>query len=171
MALMAYAGETEAGQRAIAPLRSLATPIADMVRPMPYPDIYPPEQPGFHPIATARTMFVDEIDQSGIEMMLERLETSTAMMPAVQIRVLSGAMARVPEDATAFAHRDRRFMVNVAALYERPEEHETHAPWVADLAARLQRGPVGAYVGFLGDEGRPGSATPIRSRRGTGWPR
>jgi len=48
---------------------------------------------------------------------------------------------------------DRRFMVNVAALYERPEEREVYAPWVADLAAQLQRGPVGAYVGFLGDEG------------------
>ena len=62
-------------------------------------------------------------------------------------------MARVPDDATAFAHRDRKFMVNVAALYERPEEAEVYAPWVADLAAKLQRGPVGAYVGFLGDEG------------------
>jgi FAD/FMN-containing dehydrogenase len=153
MALMAYAGETEAGQRAIAPFRSLATPVADMVRPMPYPEIYPPEQPEFHPIATARTMFVDEIDRSGIETMLERLEMSTAMMRAVQIRVLGGAMARVPDDATAFAHRDRRFMVNVAALYERAEEHEVYAPWVTDLAAQLQRGPVGAYVGFLGDEG------------------
>src|SRR6266542_88817 len=153
MALMAFAGETEAGQRAIAPFRSLATPIADMVRPMLYPEIYPPEQPGFHPIATSRTMFVDEIDRPGIETMLERLETSTAMMRAVQIRVLGGAMARVRDDATAFAHRDRRFMVNVAALYERPEEGEVYAPWVAELAAQLQRGPVGAYVGFLGDEG------------------
>ncbi len=153
MALMAYAGETEAGQRAIAPFRALATPIADMLRPMSYPEIYPPEQPGFHPIATARTMFVDEIDRSGVETMLERLEASTAMMRAVQIRVLGGAMARVPDDATAFAHRDRKFMVNVAAMYERPEEAEVYAPWVADLAAKLQRGPVGAYVGFLGDEG------------------
>jgi FAD/FMN-containing dehydrogenase len=153
MALMAYAGETEAGQRAIAPFRSLATPIADMVRPMPYPEIYPPEQPGLHPIASSRTMFVDEVDRSGIETLLERLETSTAMMRAVQIRVLGGAMARVPDDATAFAHRDRRFMLNVAAMYERPEEHEVYEPWVADLAAQLQRGPVGAYVGFLGDEG------------------
>jgi len=75
------------------------------------------------------------------------------MMRAVQIRVLGGAMARVRDDATAFAHRDRRFMVNVAALYERPEEGEVYAPWVAELAAQLQRGPVGAYVGFLGDEG------------------
>ena len=37
--------------------------------------------------------------------MLERFETSTAMMRAVQIRVLGGAMARVPDDATSFAHR------------------------------------------------------------------
>ena len=153
MAFMAYAGDTEAGQRAMEPFRSLATPVADMVRPMPYPEIYPPEQPGFHPIAASRTMFVDEIDRSGIETMLERLETSTAMMSAVQIRALGGAMSRVPDDATAFAHRDRRFMVNVAAMYARPEEHEEHAPWVADLAEQLQRGPVGAYVGFLGDEG------------------
>jgi FAD/FMN-containing dehydrogenase len=153
MALMTYAGETEAGQRAIAPFRSLATPIADMVRPMPYPETYPPEQPGFHPIATARTMFVDEIDRPGIETMLGQLKTSTAMMRSVQIRVLGGAMARVPEEATAFAHRDRRFMVNVAALYERPEQAQEYAPWVADLAAQLQRGPVGAYIGFLGDEG------------------
>jgi FAD/FMN-containing dehydrogenase len=152
-ALMTFAGEAEAGQGAIAPFRSLATPITDMVRPVPYPEIYPPEQPHFHPIATSRTMFVDEIDRPGIEAMLERLETSTAMMRSVQIRVLGGAMARVPKEATAFAHRDRRFMVNVAALYERPEQAEEYAPWVADLAAQLQRGPVGAYVGFLGDEG------------------
>jgi len=105
MALMAYAGETDAGQRAIAPFRALVTPIADMVRPMPYPEIYPPEQPGFHPIATSSTMFVDEIERQGIERMLERFETSTAMMRAVQIRVLGGAMARVPDDATSFAHR------------------------------------------------------------------
>ncbi len=43
MAMMVYAGEVEAGQRAIAPFRALATPIADMVRPMRYPEMYPPE--------------------------------------------------------------------------------------------------------------------------------
>jgi hypothetical protein len=44
---------------------------------MPYPEIGPPEQPGFHPITTARTMFVDEIDRAGIETMLERIEACT----------------------------------------------------------------------------------------------
>jgi FAD/FMN-containing dehydrogenase len=153
MALMAYAGDPEAGQRALAPFRALATPIADLLRPMPYADIYPPEQPGFHPIASSHTMLVDSLERSTLETALERLETSEAMMRAIQIRALGGAMARVPADATAFAHRDRKFLVNVAAMYERPEESEEYGPWVAALAAEFERGRPAAYVGFLGDEG------------------
>jgi hypothetical protein len=75
------------------------------------------------------------------------------MMRAVQIRALGGAMARVPADATAFAHRNRRFMVYVAAMYQRPEESEVYHPLVAALAAEFQRGDPASYVGFLGDEG------------------
>src|SRR5215211_5866680 len=40
MALLAYAGEVETCERAIAPFRALATPIADMVKTMRYPEIY-----------------------------------------------------------------------------------------------------------------------------------
>ena len=54
MALICYAGAIEAGERAIAPFRALATPIADMVRPMRYPEIYPPEQEDYHPVASRR---------------------------------------------------------------------------------------------------------------------
>ena len=45
MAIVAYTGDVEAGERAVAPLRALATPLADLVRPMAYPEIYPPEDP------------------------------------------------------------------------------------------------------------------------------
>ncbi len=153
MALVCYAGGAEAGQKALAPFRALAEPLADMVRPIPYPEIYPPEDPSYHPVATARTMFADEVDGTGIDTMLERLESSTAPMRVVQLRVLGGSMARVPNDATAFAHRDRALMMNVAAFYENPDDREEREAWVDALAGALQRGPVGAYSGFLGDEG------------------
>ena len=39
-------------------------------------------------------------------------------MRVAQLRVLGGAMARAPADATAFAHRQSKIMVNVAAFYE-----------------------------------------------------
>jgi hypothetical protein len=153
MALMAHAGAAEAGQRAVAPFRALATPIADMVKPMPYPEIYPPEDEEYHPTAVGRTMFVDTIDGDVAETVFEYLRASDATMRVAQLRVLGGAMARVPDEATAFAHRGSRIMVNVAAFYEGPEDRGVREAWVGDFAGALQQGDTGAYVGFLGDEG------------------
>ena len=154
MAMLVYAGEVEAGQRAIAPFRGLATPIADMVRPMHYPEMYPPEEGEYHPVAVARTMFMDAVDQSTAELIVDHLHASSAHMAVAQIRVLGGAMARVPAEATAFAHRGRRIMVSVAALYERSEDAAVHKSWVTAFATALRQGDAGAYVNFLGDEGK-----------------
>jgi FAD/FMN-containing dehydrogenase len=154
MATLAYAGAVEDGQRAVAPFRALATPIADLVRPMPYPGIYPPEQEGFHPTAVLRTMFVDTVDRDATEAIVEHLQASTASLSVAQLRVLGGAMARVPAEATAFAHRASRLMVNVSAVYQRPEEAQVHQAWVDRLAAALRDGEDRAYVNFLGEEGQ-----------------
>ena len=44
-------------------------------------------------------------------------------------------------------------MVNVAALYERPEERTTHESWADGFHAALRQDGAGAYVNFLMDEG------------------
>jgi hypothetical protein len=62
-------------------------------------------------------------------------------------------MARIPADATAFAHRGSRIMANVAAMYQDPEDRAQHEEWVRDVSAALYDGDDGAYAGFLGDEG------------------
>jgi hypothetical protein len=36
IALLAYAADAEAGERAIRPIRALATPVADLIRPIRY---------------------------------------------------------------------------------------------------------------------------------------
>ncbi len=154
MAIMVYAGDIEAGLRAVGPFRALATPVADMIRPMRYVEMYPPEQAGYHPTAASRTMFIDSVDQHTAEVILEHLRSSTAQMAVAQIRVLGGAMARVPNEATAFAHRHRRIMVNVAALYGNPAEATKHETWAIDFAAALRQGDFGAYVNFLGADGK-----------------
>jgi FAD/FMN-containing dehydrogenase len=153
MALMCYAGDAESGQHAIAPFRALATPIADMVRPMPYPEMYPPEDESYHPTALAQTMFVDTVDQGVAETIMKHIEASDASVRVAQLRVLGGAMARVPADATAFAHRSSRIMVNVAAFWEGPEDKPVRQAWVEDFASALHQRDTGAYVGFLGNEG------------------
>jgi FAD/FMN-containing dehydrogenase len=153
MAMMVYAGGVEAGERAVAPFRALAPPIADLLRPMPYPEMYPPDEEDYHPIAVGRTMFVEKVDRGVADTIVEHLESSTASMRVAQVRVLGGAMARVPADATAFAHRGSRIMVNVAALSDAIDEVPGHEAWVEGFTAALRQGDDGAYVNFLTDEG------------------
>jgi FAD/FMN-containing dehydrogenase len=153
LATMVYAGGVEAGEGAVAPFRALATPVADLVRPMPYPQIYPPEDENYRPTVVGHTMFVDAVDHQVAETIVEHLQASDAPMRAAQLRVLGGAMARVPVEATAFAHRHSRIMANLASFYQGPEDRAVRQAWVNDFAAALQQGNTGAYVGFMVDEG------------------
>jgi FAD/FMN-containing dehydrogenase len=152
-AFIAFAGDDAAAERAIAPFRSLATPLADTVKPGAYVAMYPPEDPNFRPTAVSRTMFVESIDIEAARTILEYLSASNATMRAAQLRVLGGAMARVPSDATAFAHRSKPMLVNVAAFYQGAATRDVHRAWVAAFSKALQPDDVGAYVGFLSDDG------------------
>jgi FAD/FMN-containing dehydrogenase len=153
LAMLLHVGPSEEGQQALAPFRALATPIADLLHPLSYDEMYPPENGEESPVASASTMFVDTVDENAGAEILGRLGESTAQMPVAQLRVLGGAMAQVPADATAFAHRSRRIMVNLAAVYGARAEAPVHEAWLARAAASLRSGDDGAYVNFLGDEG------------------
>ena len=78
------------------------------------------------------------------------------------------AVARVPADATAYAHRSRGMMINLAAFYEGEDDRLAREEWIAGFARALDEGDGAAYVNFLGDEG------PARVRDaypGTTWDR
>jgi FAD/FMN-containing dehydrogenase len=153
MASMVFAGDAEAGVRAIAPIRALAPPLADMVHPIQYQEIYEaPDhpRPGFD---AGTNLLVNAFTSGAPEAILEHLETSTAHVAYAQLRVLGGAMARVRNDATAFGHRGAKLMLNIAATYKNPDEGPEHKAWVNSLATALSDGTCAAYVGFLGDDG------------------
>jgi FAD/FMN-containing dehydrogenase len=150
--ILVYAGDPETGERVVSPFRELDKPLLDIVDRGPYTRIYEGEEEGAPPFIFAiRNMFAADIDEADAASILDSLETSTAPMAVAQIRVMGGAVSRVPGEATAYAHRDRPIMVNVASAYERPEEAETHEAWVENLAKILSDGGQEAYVNFLGD--------------------
>ncbi len=152
LALMAYSGPVEDAERVLAPFRAIATPVADLLAPMPYAGLFPPEDPSYRPVATSVTGFATGFDSPTAQAVLETLCSATSrpgvQMAVVQLRPLGGAIARVPADSTAYAHRDCPIMFNVATIVgdvaDLPAQHD----WVAELAATIADGTPGAYVGF-----------------------
>ncbi|NUR72574.1 MAG: FAD-binding oxidoreductase [Hamadaea sp.] len=155
MALLGYAGPPAEAEKVLAPLRALATPIMDSVRPMAYAEMFPPEDASYRPTAVGENMFVDTVDGSAVEAILKRLTESDAPMRVTQIRPLGGAMARVASDATAFAHRDAAYMVNLAAFYTSPADRIAKHEWITSFRDQLETGMPRAYVGFVADADNP----------------
>ena len=160
MALMTWAGETEAGQQALQPFRELSklagkdAPIADMLRPMTYPEMYFPEDSDYHPLAVSYNMLLERCDRPSAQVIMEYLQKIDAPMRAAQLRVLGGAMARVRNDATAFAHRASPILVNIAAFYTDEDDKAKKQAWMLEFANAIRQSDTGAYVNFVGDEGQ-----------------
>lgn len=73
---------------------------------------------------------------------------------------MGGAIARVPADATAFPHRQARWLINIPAMWESADEGEAQAEigWArrtfAALAPHLMDG---RYVNFMDADEEPAS--------------
>ncbi len=156
LGMLAYLGPDEDAQRTLAPFRAIAKPLADFVKPGEYYKAMFPEMPGaedYHPTAVSVNMFMDHIGPEEGATILGYLEESTAPMRVVQLRVMGGAASRVGPDATAYAHRNSRIMVSLAAFYDGAEDKSRQQQWIDDFARALNQGDKGAYVNFVGDEG------------------
>jgi FAD/FMN-containing dehydrogenase len=148
-----WTGSVEDGERALAPLRSLATPIADLVSPIPYPQMFDFTEFGPH-AASVRMMFANDLADASIEASLDAMERVSSPLSVIQLRGLGGQMAHVGSGETAFAHRDRRYVVSIVALWtDAAEDADPHRAWVQSLWEKIRHEGIGTYVNFLEDEG------------------
>jgi FAD/FMN-containing dehydrogenase len=123
--------------------------------------MFPPEAGGedgeYHPLAVSKNLLIDRIDRDVADVIMDRLEALDAPMRVAQLRVMGGAMARVPWDATAFAHRRYRILVNVAAFYEGEADRPAKQAWMDEFSDAILEAAGAttrcAYVNFVNDEG------------------
>jgi len=152
VAMMAYAGDPDAAQRALAPFRALATPLADMIATGPYSSLYmldPP--PEMRAMVSIRSRFADRFGIEEARALVAAATSCSAPMSMSQIRVLGGAHTAVAANSTAFAHRTSRFMVSFLAMYGGgPDVVAAQERWVSDALNAVAPSGTGAYVNFLG---------------------
>ena len=101
--------------------------------------------------SVTRSFFGDDLDDAAVDTILDFMSKPSSSMFMTQIRVLGGATGRVPNEATAYAHRDRDVMVAMIGVYE--GERAPHEAWVNEYLAALAPIDRGVYSNFLEDEG------------------
>jgi FAD/FMN-containing dehydrogenase len=153
-----HAGDLEQGEAHVGALRETMPPAMDLAGPMPYlalQSMFDHSVPhGIH--SYWRNGYLQELGDGCIEALCGQAAEMASLSPICQIHLhhLEGAVARVPEGATACGHRDARFLANVIGVWPRELPAEPQIAWVKRTSEILE--PFvggGAYVNFLADEG------------------
>jgi FAD/FMN-containing dehydrogenase len=153
--IVSYAGPIEEGEAVLRQLREFGTPVIDAVGPKPYvahQKFFDPAVPhGLHYYWKSHRLppLTDEV----IDVITEHASAITSPLTTVPIFTQGGAVARVPDDATAYPHRDAAHDINIVAAW-RPDDPEPtrHIDWVRAFFAALEPHSAGVYVNFTSDD-------------------
>ncbi|MBW2604991.1 MAG: FAD-binding oxidoreductase [Deltaproteobacteria bacterium] len=150
-----YAGDVEDGERAIEPLRSFGKPHGEHIGVQPYLDW----QKAFDPLLTPgyrnywKSHNFSELADGAVDSIIEYASKIPSPHSEIFIALLGGHTSRVSPDATAYAHRDTKFVLNVHGRWENPAEDETCISWArAFFEATTPYATGGVYVNFMTQE-------------------
>ncbi|KRE98773.1 FAD-linked oxidase [Nocardioides sp. Soil777] len=154
--VVTWSGDIEAGERFLRPLRAFGTPVADAITTKAYTahqkmlDAAVPHGRHYYWKSHRLGPLTGEV----IDVICTHLGSITSPMSSVPIFCFGGAMARVPEDATAFPHRDAAHDINIVAswLPEQAGESDRHRAWVRGFFDALAPHSRGVYVNFTSDD-------------------
>ncbi|QIO25123.1 FAD-binding oxidoreductase [Haloarcula sp. JP-L23] len=149
-----YRGDINADNDLFDPLRGDTTPIADFSGPVTYSELqsifdedYPDGLRYYW-----KSIYLTEVTDEVIDLMLRYNEKTPSAISTIDLWSLGGAMGDVPQDATAFWHRDKPFMLNFEANWEDPDDDDANISWAREGIAELEELPVasGRYGNFPG---------------------
>jgi len=148
-----YVGDPEDGAAAIQPLRDLG-PAVDHVGPMPYTAfqaVLDPLAPRGFP-SYARGEYLPAFEDAAIDAFLAQAAPLTALgAPLSQMVVfrIGQAVAAVADEATAFSHRDARYLFHPISIWADPADDERMIAATRAFAAGLRPFSTGAaYLNF-----------------------
>lgn len=154
-----WSGDQGEGQRLIARLQSLGTPLMTRVVPMTYSEMLSTFDAqvvnGRHYFV--QTRWLREISQDAISTLIESYGQRTSPFSIVVFGHFHGAGTRVAADATAFGLRREHFLTLTYSAWESTRETSTdgdperHRQWALDLSSRLAPFSLpGGYANVLG---------------------
>jgi FAD/FMN-containing dehydrogenase len=164
--VLVWSGDHAEGEGALAPLRAVATPLADAVRPAPYValqsmlDAGAPHGMGYY----WKSHRLGELSEEIVELLLAR---AAVLQPGAQIHgwVMGGAVSRVDPAATAVGARAAGLDVSFIGAWPPSADGEAHRAWIRASWEALRPHSTGVYANFISDEGAAGVAAAYGSGR------
>ena len=153
-----WAGDPADGEDVVQPLRSLGTPITDLLGPLPYLDLQQLVDPIWEAGAGNyyTSAFLDGLPDDAIQTLTDFHQSSADLPVLAELHIhhFGGAVARVPPESTAFTDRSSPFLLNCAARTADPAELPLYVDWARTARnAMTAFGKGGMYVNFSGEDG------------------
>ncbi|WBL32153.1 FAD-binding oxidoreductase [Sinirhodobacter sp. HNIBRBA609] len=150
-----YTGDLSKGEEALAGLRALGEPIADVIDPTPYIGW----QSAFDPLLTPgmrnywKSHDFKGLPEEAVSTLLSAIETLPDPNCEVFIAHVGGAMARVPVEGTAYPERASHFIMNVHTRWQDPSGDAACIGWARELFDEMAPYATGsAYINFMPDD-------------------
>ena len=156
--LACWCGDLAEGERVLKPLRAFGPPAADVLGQMPYPALQSMLDGGApHGMQNYwKGAYLGPLSDAAIDTVVDQAARMRSPLSQIHLHHLGGAVARVAEDATAFANRSATFAMNIIGMWPEPgpEAAAIHTTWARQaFEAMTPHTTGGVYVNFLGDEG------------------
>jgi FAD/FMN-containing dehydrogenase len=150
-----WVGDMAEGEKALASLRGLGSPIADVVAPHPFVGW----QQAFDPLLTpgARNYWKTHDFERLEPGLIATLTEAAGRLPGPECEVfvahVGGAMSNVPVGATAYPQRSAHFTMNVHTRWRDPADDQSCIEWARDLYDAAGEYALGsAYVNFMPED-------------------
>ena len=152
-----WIGDPAGAEPLLDSLRSIAEPVAERVEPMTYLALQTMDDnvQGHLYRRYWKGHYFRELTDDAIRAFLHRgTEDGTGdLLPAASLQSYGGAIADVPEDATAFSHRDTAFEYVCSARWDDVAEDEGRIDAARRYGATLAPFATGQYLNTITDEG------------------
>ena len=147
-----YAGDLDRADRAIEPLRHLGTAHWEHIDTQPYVMW----QQAFDPLLAAgarnywKSHNFTQLSDGAVDCMIKFAGRLPSSQCEIFVGLIAGAANQVLADATAYFHRDARFVMNVHARWNAPDDDESCIDWArAFFNASAPYASEGTYVNFM----------------------
>jgi FAD/FMN-containing dehydrogenase len=136
--VVAAFGALDRAEELAQPLLALK-PLIDVVAPMPYTALQQMIDAGSPPGMQGQfeASFMDELSNAAIAAAVAVGEHIPSPLTEVLIQPLGGAFGRVPEDATAFSHRDARWCYHALSQWPDPADTPVNRAWTYAFVAAM----------------------------------